>query len=161
MGGGHVTYGIIQIYDGGKLRTTLNAHTGDRRTHAPTPGHTALTPGECRNFVLAGSVRELQFDAMKLVSGSRDCTIRVFDLTRLEEFADEGERQLQSPANSLRNTLTVVCRTVVIGTEHTAEQELPHFVVGVPGGTQHADRVRSIHCSSRRIVSGGTLPRAP
>lgn len=105
VGGGHVTYGIIQIYDGGKLRTTLNAHTG--------------------------SVRELQFDTMKLVSGSRDCTIRVFDLTRLEEFADE-----------------------VIGTEHTAEQELPHFVVGVPGATQHADRVRSIHCSSRRIVSG-------
>ncbi len=109
--------------------------------------------------MLAGSVRELQFDAMKLVSGSRDCTIRVFDLTRLEEFADEGERPLQFPANSLRNILTVVCRTV--GTEHTAEQELPHFVVGVPGGTQHADRVRSIHCSSRRIVSGGTLPRAP
>ncbi|ELR20942.1 WD domain, Gbeta repeat-containing protein [Acanthamoeba castellanii str. Neff] len=81
VGGGHVTYGIIQIYDGGKLRTTLNAHTG--------------------------SVRELQFDTMKLVSGSRDCTIRVFDLTRLEEFADEGERPLQSPANSLHNALTV------------------------------------------------------
>jgi hypothetical protein len=41
--------------------------------------------------VTAGSVRELQFDSMKLVSGSRDCTIRVFDLTRLEEFADEGK----------------------------------------------------------------------
>ncbi len=39
VGGGHVTYGIIQIYDGGKLRTTLNAHTGNRRTHAPTLGH--------------------------------------------------------------------------------------------------------------------------
>jgi hypothetical protein len=96
VGGGHVTYGIIQIYDGGKLRTTLNAHTGIAHMH-PHVGHTALTPGECRNCVLAGSVRGLQFDAMKLVSGSRDCTIRVFDLTRLEEFADEGERQLQSP----------------------------------------------------------------
>jgi hypothetical protein len=44
----------------------------------------------------------------------------------------------------------------VIGTEHTAEQELPHYIVGVPEGEQHADRIRSINCSSRRIVSGGT-----
>ncbi|KAL6050823.1 F-box/WD repeat-containing protein 9 [Balamuthia mandrillaris] len=61
VGGGHIQIGNLTVWDNARLRYSQAEHTG--------------------------SVRELQFDDTKLVSGSRDCTIRIWNL---EEQASES-----------------------------------------------------------------------
>ena len=98
-----------------------------------------------------GSVRELQFDSQKLVS------YVYFYVVVKKSFL-----VLLFSDNILRGSRDCTLRVYSLPDITTKPSGKDHYVLAaIKGGSGHLSRIRSIHCSSGRIVSGNFLPRAP